>query len=468
MPTEHTPRFLPIASLVIAPDRQRQEFDGPALLDLAGSIAEHDLLHAIVVRPDGKTLVAGERRVRAISTHLYPLGKTFKYNGVPVPLGTVPVIEVSATDPLALEEIELAENTRRQDLTWQELAATNARIHQIKQARAAKMFTEATGETPDQAQVDVLHPVSKTAELVRPNASAGHAHMATRAEILVAKHLDDPEVAKQKTVGDALKVLVQREKEQRFRELGVSVGKQFSANDLVLEQVDCIEWLRAYTGPKFDVLLTDPPYGMGAQDFSDGGGKLAQIEHDYDDSYEAWQELMAAWVPEVTRVMAEQAHAYVFCDIDRFHELKKWFQLHGWDVFRTPLIDYKLGGGRVPRPEVGPRRAYEIILYAILGNKPVNSIKLDVIPCKGDEQMGHGAQKPVELFSDLLSRSVKPGDRVLDCFGGTGPTLEACFLAKCYGTVLEKNSVSYGMAATRLRRLSAQPDLPGMKLHDPD
>jgi hypothetical protein len=52
----------------------------------------------------------------------------------------------------------------------------------------------------------------------------------------------------------------------------------------------------------------------------------------------------------------------------------------GWDVFRTPLIDYKLGSGRVPRPEHGPRRQWEMCLYAIKGDKNVTGIFSDVIP----------------------------------------------------------------------------------------
>jgi len=51
----------------------------------------------------------------------------------------------------------------------------------------------------------------------------------------------------------------------------------------------------------------------------------------------------------------------------------------------------------------------------------------------GDKNTGHGAQKPVELYVNLLQRSVRPGMRVLDSFAGSGPMLEAA--AQLHGAV---------------------------------
>lgn len=38
----------------------------------------------------------------------------------------------------------------------------------------------------------------------------------------------------------------------------------------------------------------------------------------------------------------------------------------------------------------------------------------------------HPTQKPVELHAKILEDFTKPGDVVLDCFGGSGTTLIAC------------------------------------------
>ena len=73
--------------------------------------------------------------------------------------------------------------------------------------------------------------------------------------------------------------------------------------------------------------------------------------------------------------------------------------------------------------------------------------------------MGHGAQKPVALFQNLLQRSVKPGDRVLDSFAGSGPLLEADANCQCYSVLLEAVPAYYGMCLKRAERLTGSADL---------
>ena len=53
------------------------------------------------------------------------------------------------------------------------------------------------------------------------------------------------------------------------------------------------------------------------------------------------------------------------------------------------------------------------------------------------------------LYRDLLSRSCVAGDRVLDCFGGTGPILVAANMMKLEATYIENSKESYDIAVTR-------------------
>ena len=77
----------------------------------------------------------------------------------------------------------------------------------------------------------------------------------------------------------------------------------------------------------------------------------------------------------------------------------------------------------------------------------------DVIETHGDDNLGHGAQKPVELYVNLLKRSVRPGDAVLDCFGGTGTVLPAAHELQCRATYVEKDENCYGIALKLLGEL---------------
>lgn len=432
-------QLIPLESILVAPNRQRREFEAQALMDLSESIRTHGLMHPPVIRESdaGPVLVAGERRLRAIAT-LYGLGDTFTHDGAPIPEGMVPCASLGSLDPLAAEEAELEENIRRVDLSWQERAQATARLHALRTAQAAARNTG--------------HTIADTALEVRGR-SDGEYHDATRKEIILAAHMDKPEVAKAKSPKEAFKALKQAEQREANARLGASVGATYSADALSVFNEDCLIWLATCPSNSFDVILTDPPYGMGADSFGDAGGSLSGLTHAYDDSLEAWEQLMSRWTVEAFRVAREQAHAYVFCDIDNYPHLRAMMTSAGWTVHRTPIIFNKLTAQRVPWPEHGPRRHWEMCLYAMKGKKPVNTIAPDVVTCAVDANLGMAAQKPVALYTELLRRSCRPGDRVLDTFCGTGPIFPAAHELKLTAVGVEQNVSTYGIALKRIEDL---------------
>jgi DNA modification methylase len=428
-----------ITSIVVTADRQRKEFDPVALEELRQTIQAKGLMHAIVVRhEDGKlVLVAGERRMRAIE-NLWMLGGELHYNGELIPEGQVPYVTLGQLSPLEAEEAELEENLHRKDLTWQENAAAMAKLHSLRSRQA-----QAEGR---------IHTVADTAMETKGRSDGGY-QAAVRKDLVVANYLHIPEVAKAKTADEAFKILKKQEETRKNVALAASVGKTFNQNIHELHNTNCLSWMRAADEAQFDVILTDPPYGMGADSFGDAGGKLGGIEHHYKDDYDHWKSLMEEWCGLAYRVAKPQCHAYVFCDLDNFHELKKLMTQAGWWVTRTPFICTKPNSGRVPHPEHGPRRQWEMILYAIKGKKLTTGIYPDVITTFADANMSHGAQKPVALYADLLRRSVKPGDTVLDSFAGSGTIFPAAHQLKVKAVGLELNPEYYGLCLQRLQGL---------------
>lgn len=456
-------RLIPITEVIINPDRQRQEFEPVAMQDLKASIEQLGLMHPPVLRPVGNTwvLVAGERRYKAIS-ELYDLGATISCDGQLVPAGMLPYSSIGDLTVLQAEEAELDENLKRKDLTWQEHAAAVAKLHKLRVAQREERVTEyevgmnARGFVPDPTILAQRHTVADTAQELTGRRDGAYQET-VRKELIVSKHLDNPLISKAKSADEAFKILKKQEESAKNSELARVVGATFSADTHQLFNTDCLEFMaECADGPeeeKFDVILTDPPYGMGADNFGDAGGKLTGIEHHYDDSAEHFKALMTAWSRLSYNVCKPQAHAYVFCDIDKFHELKALMQSAGWYVFRTPLINHKMNSGRVPLPDQGPRRQYEIILYAIKGKKQTTHIYPDVISTSADENFSHGAQKPVALYQNLLQRSVRPGDRVLDTFAGSGTIFEAAHGFKVTAVGTELNPEYYGMCLARLARI---------------
>jgi site-specific DNA-methyltransferase (adenine-specific) len=464
-----------IEDIVVTEGRQRQEFEPEAMQELFQSIEKNGLLQAPGLRNayDQRVLVFGERRLRTVAD-LHALGIPVRFEGNIVPPGMIPCTNLSELSPLQAEEIELDENLKRKDLTWQEHAAAVQRLHNLRTAQLTTSREELSAETGLPA-VDTKWTVADTTRELYPEQSKGRSNSelgsladGVRKEILVAQHLDNPVIAKAKSTDEAFKLLKREEERKRDLELAASVGASFNASIHELHNANCLHWMDLEENRgRFDVILTDPPYGMGADSFGDGAGRLSGIDHQYDDSYEAWQVLMRQWAPLSYAVAAAQAHAYVFCDIDRFHELKALMQSAGWYVFRTPFIVHKINSGRVPLPDRGPRRQYEILLYAIKGNKPVTHIYPDVLSSRADESMSHGAQKPVAVYQDLLSRSVRAGDTVLDCFAGSGTIFPAAHTFKCKAVGLELNPEYYAMGLKRLQtieeELNRSPELEGLK-----
>lgn len=442
-------------SITVPGNRQRREVDLLRVNELAESIKANGLFHAIVVREEASQLilVAGGRRLAAISD-IHELGDSFSHDGEVVPAYHVPYVTLGELDEIAREEAELEENIRREDLTWMEQAETIKRIASLR----GKQAVAAGQPLPTPAAI---------ATEVRGSAEGIHQETVRR-QLIVADHLDTPEVRGAKNLDEAWKNLKRKEETQRRVQLATEVGRSYSAETAhTLLNQDCFEWFETAQEGQFDVILTDPPYGIGADEFGDsgghtGGGGIA-AEHQYRDDYETWKTLLGSFAEVSFRITKPQAHLYCFCDITRFEELKHYLSLSGWQVFRTPIIWHKPNGNRVPWVTSGPQRKYELILFAKKGDKQVTRIYPDLVTYSADENLGHNAQKPVALYVDLLRRSVQAGDAVLDPFGGSCPILPAATELKCRATVLESDPASYAIGVRRLQALRVEPELEGLK-----
>ena len=438
-------KTIQLAAIKIAPSRQRRVFDAAKLHAFAENIGASLLQNAIVLRivGDDFQLVSGERRLRAV-TDLADLGQQIRHDGQLVPLGFIPYTLFDDLDPSAAEEAELDENLKRENLSWQEESAAVARLRDLRAKQAL-----ARGDSPPTV-------AELTVELKDSN--AGGTKELVRRQLIVANHLDDPEVRAAKSVDDAFTVLKKKEQAQKSRELGERVGRAFTAAVHTAINEDSLVHLLKFEPKSFDVILSDPPYGMNADKFGDAGG-LAAGAHGYEDSEENAIRCYSTLISESFRITKDQAHLYLFCDIDNFAWIRRLVADAGWQTFRTPLLWYKKNVMRAPWPAGGPQRKYETILYARKGDRPVLKMAGDVLEFNADENLGHAAQKPVALFQELLTRSCNPGDSVLDPFCGSGPIFPAAHALKCRATGIELDTSAYGIAVKRIEALKAQGEL---------
>jgi len=429
--------FINLSDVIISEHRQRSEFDQVYLTDLAASIKDKGLLHAPVMQNDKRTLVAGECRIRAM-TALHNDGVPFYYNNILVPPNTIPFVTLGELTEYQYKEAELEENIRRLDLSLQDRAKAVADLHRLRIMQHGG-FDPSTGEGWTK---------TKTAEEIHRRVPKSHEVNDVSLDLLIAENLDDPFVAVAKDKREALRAIRDRKKLEHRNSLKEEFLKNKSRHTLIQGSSYEVFSRPEYTG-KFSVILTDPPYGIDAHKSTTHDNQ----QHDYDDSDVAFQNVCNL-LPQLTyRIAAEQAHIYVFCDITRFNELFVAFELSGWTVWKRPLIWNKGNIGSYGGIDLGFRRTYDAILFANKGERPMNGGFRDVISVNQRTDLPHPAGKPVELYTELLSYSVLPGDSVADLFTGHGPIFPAADSLHCVATGVEKEDQYYAMAIETLTNL---------------
>jgi DNA modification methylase len=153
------------------------------------------------------------------------------------------------------------------------------------------------------------------------------------------------------------------------------------------------------------------------------------------------------------RVAKPMANLWMFTDIDMFFTLREMCGRAGWVPFRTPVIWRKSASeGMAPWQSKGPRRTYELLLYATKGQRGLISSPVDVLDYSrvSRAERTHGAEKPVELLSQLIECSTLPGDFVLDPCCGSGSTLVAARNTKRTGLGIEVDPQTYNTAMSNL------------------
>lgn len=430
--------------------RQRQLFAEKPLDELVESILANGLLHPPVFRwkDDRFVLVAGERRIKAC-LRIIAMGHRIRVGEVIADEGRVPVLNLGSLSDLKAFEAELVENIHRENLSWQERAVAEAKLLELR-----TMENENASLPPPTLTAIATEIVRRTT----PDAIAeGNQITAVANRIRLVEHLSDPEVAKAKTEAEAVKVVRKKLEAQRVQTLAEAfVAAPGSDNPHTLLVGDFRTHMASLAASSVDVLLTDPPYGINA----DGFGEQAGTGHEYEDSPEYFERIMNDLAEQSFRVCKAEAHAYVFCDPRRFSDVQTHFEIAGWKVWPIPLIWAK-GNGMLPRPEHAPRRTYECILFASKGDRTVRGIKPDVINVPAVRDLKHGAQKPVDLYTDLLSRSVLPGNVVLDTFAGSGTIFPAANRCKVRAIGMEISETYANIA--RLRMTGDEDTIPGLE-----
>jgi ParB/RepB/Spo0J family partition protein len=265
-----------VSDIKIEKERFREEYG--AIEELAVSIQRYGLFHPIIVDKENN-LIAGERRLKAHQK----LGLEFievKY-----------IEEVSA---LEKREIEIEENLRRKDFTWQEEVKAMKEIDGIKREMYGSAVKGHGGgwsikDTADSVGVSI-GTVSK--------------------ELRLADGIEEyPELIKEKSKEAAWN------KFQRLREQGIverlADTVEVKVDERCLVHGDSREEMKRVESSSVDLVLTDPPFAIaldkgGLKSEESWGGKI------YDDDPQQVMDTIDLVMTECYRVLKEGRHMYVF------------------------------------------------------------------------------------------------------------------------------------------------------------
>lgn len=463
--------IISIEDILILDNRQRKHFPEAEMEELRESILndENGLFSPILVRPSNKKtkpyiLVAGERRLRTVKT----LEQEYRHGEQIIPPGHIPAVVRYFSSDISAQEAELHENIIRLGLTWQEKAEAITALHKLKLSKNPK------------------HTKGNTALLLEdnPDPDQSEPRLAVRREVnnalLVSNYLDDPEVQKARDMREASKIVSRKMETEalarlrKLREEKVALQEEQDKSEIVedddtnidlgiqevkpigqlLEGDVRVKMLEIKDG-SVNVVVTDPPYGMGADKFKDGGH--ATQKHEYEDSTEYALELYKFVIEQLDRVCAPNAHVYMFCDLQHFFTIRDMFSKE-WIVRRRPLIWNRGSVGKlIDGLSTGWRSSGEYIISARRGERQYSGVSSEIINIADTKHKNHAAEKPKELYKHLLSMSTVPGDTVLDAFAGSGVIFPACrelllspiaiemnekFIELCYLAQVDKLSIA--------------------------
>lgn len=186
---------------------------------------------------------------------------------------------------------------------------------------------------------------------------------------------------------------------------------------------DCLDILKQLPDKCIDLVLTDPPYGIG---ISKNPIRQKHKKKDWD-NYIPIKEIFE----QIFRVSKNQIiWGGNYFQLPPSQGFFIWNKLQP-ENFSLAMCEYAWSSKQHPS---------KMFSYSVLKEK-------DKI---------HPTQKPVQLFQWLLERQTKEGDIVLDCFSGSGTTAIACHNLKRRFICIEKDKDYYEASIKRLEEHKRQ------------
>lgn len=441
-----------------------RETSEEAVTELAQSIREIGLLHPITIDNRG-TLIAGAHRLAAYKRLASQYPEDERWQSIPY---LKPELDkVNAADK---RKIELEENLKRTQMTWQERALGLLEYHKLAQASSAKK-----GEKWTEQQTANLFGVSKT-----------HFNSLKRIAERLKRSKDDP-MWQIDSPTEAIRLLFEEQKEKTTKKIA-ELNKGYShktdpdtsnaqdslvggasslssslpshhsstTNPSLLPPVsslsnlyyhgDCLEIIESLAG-KFDHIITDPPYAIDMDNFmNEESIKNVKEEH----KVEPNMQLLKDFLNVAYKAAKDYSFLCMWYDVEHHETLVNEATKAGWIVCRWPFIWCKTSPciNRVAQYNI--TKATEQCLIMRKSSKAVLAMKQSknfILANRGEVSVEHPFGKPKEVWNYLIDTVSIEGQTILDPFAGCGSSLLAMLQAgrKPIGIELREEHIVNGI-----------------------
>jgi len=412
--------YIQLSDITVSEDRQRKDFNEKSMESLVDSISRRGLIHPIVVTQDF-TLVAGERRLRA--------HEILGFEQI-----AAQFVEDLSPEELAL--IELEENIKRTDLTWQEENNAIAAFHKVKKEMEPDWSQTATaGELGISESLMARHMLvhSMRNEGVKevdeaPKFSAACSYAERVRDRKKASDTRDVTAA----IKDTLKKPTTTETPDN-PDTPSAAPDRFSD----IQQANFHEWSAQPRQTKFNFIHCDFPYGIDATKI---GQSAAKTHGGYEDEAETYWKLLETFRTNLDNFCAPSAHMIFWFSMNYYTETKEFIESMGFRVF-LPLLIWGRSDNRgiLADKDRVARNISETALLCSRDDRKLVQSKSNIVWSATTKDY-HMSEKPHAVLSHFLKMVVDETSIVLDPTAGSGMAIKVSEeLGAAYSLGLELN-----------------------------
>lgn len=444
---------------------QRSSDSEDHIASIGQSIAQQSLIHAIVIDKNSGRIVSGWTRLKAFmynAEHGVECQWPSYENWTKIPARYA----INVTDE-ELKAIELEENLKRKDLSWQDEALAIADYHAAMRELNPDHTATATGNNLGLSSAYISKRLQIAAELRAGNEKIQKCTGIQAALTIVNRQNDRAIANEMDQMHDMLHPEEDADDDDGLDEVSLDAidgqpevvaekralakPKVIPAEQSILHG-DAIAWMADYSGPKFNFLHCDFPYGINHQKSEQG---RSEDWGAYEDTPEIFWKLCQELAENCHRFMAHSSHIMFWYSFTYHEQLMEFFRtsMPEWDVQTFPMIWHKSDNkGLLPDPNRYGRRTYEVALCLSRGDRKIVSPIALSYASPGAKSI-HLSEKPEPMLRHFFRMFVDEYVSMLDLTCGSGTSLRAAeSLGAKYVFGIEMDETNHINAVSELAR----------------